>query len=396
MHGAARRWSGAAAAAAWATLAITGCAFSGRPLTTSGLDAEPHAAWNGTHFGIVHYHAATGGSWPQLDFVKVDRDGNVVASRAGLGSLPHLYAPYLLSGLVWNPQHRQFAFAYTKGKVIHFVRLSEGLDPIGQPLEIRFPGLDVNSQDHPTLVDHGLVWNAVKGEYGLSFITREHPYLQGRHDDVYLSRISAQGSFVGSSERHHVITCPGGCEKTSLAFSTRTGRYAVSYFKNDYPQNRVMLALLSDAGLVSEHEIMAGWNGWGRETRLLYDDRSDVYLVLALKDKPGSLNGHDLGIRKASAAGAPTGVRWLKSGALGFDHIVSASTYLGATASAYLVCASEQPQIHCWMVTASGPGTSDMAFTSASVKSWHPSLAVTDLTYLAWIQDGTLYFGVAK
>jgi len=377
-----------------------GCSFKGTPLTSSGVDYEPHMVWNGSHFGIVHYHSSGGsgsGAWPDIDVKKVDKNGGIVVSKNGAGSIQHLYAPFILSNLVWNSKNQQFAFAYTKDKVIHFIRMDASLNVIGSPLIIQFPGLQVDSMEHPRLVDLSLVWNDVKNQYGLTYVTEEHPYLQDRHDDIYISRISASGNFVGPYARHHIVTCPGDCEKTSLSYNTKTGQYALSYFKNNFPQHHVTLGLLKANGIVSEHTLMAGWNpGWGRETKVIFDDRTDDYVVTALKDKPGSLHGHELCYQIADSNGQPKGNYFVRSGVQGYDKIISIGNYLSPVKNRYLICASEQQQIHCWVAAETGHVKTDIGYTSKNVNSWHPSLSVVDGVYLSWIQDGSLYFGKAK
>ena len=132
-EGGRERTVAAASGASFAAFALAGCVFTGTALTNGG-DSEPHVAWNGAHFGIVYYHSAAATGWPRIDAVKVDRTGAIVASRTWLGSIQHYYVPHHLSGLVWNSDDLQFAFAYTKGKVIHFLRLDANLNPIGAPL----------------------------------------------------------------------------------------------------------------------------------------------------------------------------------------------------------------------------------------------------------------------
>ncbi len=377
-------------------LHTVGCSFSGKALTTSGFDAEPHMVFNGSHFGIVYYHRTQSLGWPSVDLVKVAKDGSTLAAKSGAGAISHLYVPYRLSELVWNQDNQQFAFAYTKDKVIHFVRLDSSLNPLGSPLIIKF-GLPASSYEHPTLVDLSLVWNAVKKEYGLTFVTVEHPYLQERHDDIYISRISPAGSYVGTYERLHIVTCPGDCEKTSLTYNTDTGQYALSYFKNDFPKSEVMLGLLSATGNVTEHKMMSGWNtnDKGEETHVHFDPRTGEYFVVALKRKSG-LTGNELSYQLASSSGTPKGSYFAWSIGQGFDNLVSASNYLEPTANVYLLCAAEQGQIHCWMANAKGHVKTDLATTAASANSWGPALVVGDRMYLSWIEDGTLKFGDAK
>lgn len=379
-----------------ACLLIAGCAFKGKPLNTIGVNYEPHVVWNGAHFGIVYYHSVTPSASPQINLIKVDKKGTTLAANTGIGSITHLYVPFRLSDLVWNSDNKQFAFAYTKGKVIHFIRLDADLKMIGSPLEIKFHVL-VDSMEHPTLVDLSLVWNHVKKEYALSYITEEHPYLQERHDDLYISRISPSGGYVGPHERYHMVSCPGDCEKTSLAYNTSTGQYAFSYIKNDYPKHDVMIGLFSPGGGVTEHQLMANWNpGIGGATRIVYDPRSNEYLVVALKRKPGSSNGHEISYQIVKSNGTAQGAHYVLAGTQGFDQIVSISNYLSPIKNRYLISASQQAQIRCWIATETGFFGNDFAATSSSVNSWHPSLAVVDAIYLTWIQDGSLYFGVAK
>ncbi len=83
-----------------AFLLLAGCAFTSKPLTTSGVDSEPHIVWNGSHFGIVYYHSSASGALPQINLVKVDKNVNIIAAKTGVGSIPHLYSPFLLSDLV--------------------------------------------------------------------------------------------------------------------------------------------------------------------------------------------------------------------------------------------------------------------------------------------------------
>lgn len=334
---------------------------------------------------------------PQINVVKVDKNANIINAKSNVGSIPHLYVPFRLSDLVWNNDNKQFAFAYTKGKVIHFIRLDANLNPIaGSPLVVKF-NVPVNNYEHPTLIDLSLVWNHVKKEYGLMYITREHPYLPERHDDIYISRISSGGTYIGPYERIHIVTCPDDCEKTSLTYNGSSGQYAFSYLKNDNIKDNVMIGLYNPGGTVSEHALMTSWNpGSGAATRIIYDARSNEYVVVALKSKPGISNGHEICYQFAGSNGVGKGTHYVKTSKQGYNEIVSIANFLSPVKNKYLLCASEKPQIHCWLATQTGFVGNDMAYTSSSVNSLHPSLSVTDATYMSWIQNGTLYFGVAK
>jgi len=264
---------------------------------------------------------------------------------------------------------------------------------IGYPLEIKFHQ-PVDSQEHPTLVDLSLVWNHIRKEYGLTYVTREHPYLQDRHDDIYISLISAGGAYIAPYERNHIVNCPGDCEKTSLTYNTNSGEYAFSYLKNDYPNHHVMIGLYFPGGTVREHTLMTGWNpGWGRETRIVYDPRSSEYIVVALKDKPGTTGGHEICYQIAGSNGTATGAYYVRAGTDGYDEIVSISSFLSPIEHVYLLCASEQGQIHCWTATDTG-FSGDGASALTSVNGVSPSLSVIDdATYLSWSKKGNLYFG---
>ena len=106
--------------------------------------------------------------------------------------------------------------------------------------------------------------------------------------------------------------------------------------------------------------------------------------------------GHALCCQLANANGQPQGNFYPKSGAQGFHKIVSVGNYLSPLENEYLVCTSEQQQIHCWMAAETGHIDTDIGFTSKDVNSWQPALAVVDDVYLSWIQNGTLHFGKAK
>ena len=66
-----------------------GCELQKNELTVTGFAAEPHMVWNGSHFGIVYYWTGQSFGWPEIRMVLVDKNGNVVQSRSGLGSVQH-------------------------------------------------------------------------------------------------------------------------------------------------------------------------------------------------------------------------------------------------------------------------------------------------------------------
>ena len=65
---------------------------------------------------------------------------------------------FWLSDVVWNPDNKQFAVAYSLGKVAYFVRMDAKLNTIGSPTEIKW---DILPSIHPYIGDLSLVWNAV-------------------------------------------------------------------------------------------------------------------------------------------------------------------------------------------------------------------------------------------
>jgi len=367
-------------------LSMAGCTLKSKKVTSTGHAYEPHIAWDGSHFGILYYQGATSYSWPQISMLTVDPNGNVVKTHTGLGQISFIYAPFYLSDLVWNSANQQFAFAYSAGKVVYFFRLDANLNVIGSPLQIKFA---VVPSEHPYLEDLSLVWNDVAKEYALTYVTRESAYLPGRHDDIYISRISPGGSFVGPYKRMHIVTCPGDCEHTSLTYNTQTGQYALAYFKNDFPNYRVMLGFLGPTGMVSEHEVMAGWKSTtpGDAVRVLYDDASGDYFVVAIK-------GGELSAQVVNGSGSSVSTYFVRAGGQTYSDVFSVSRYLYPVAHSYLVCASAQNAARCWIATSSGHTASDLV--TLSTGSGAPSLYVSptdNALFLSWIQGSNLYFG---
>jgi hypothetical protein len=364
------------------TLIMTGCNYSCKfkeyQLTTTGYATEPHMVYNGTNYGILHYWTANATGWPEVRMLTVNENGTILNSKTGIGSLPHLYTPNFISNLVWNPTNRQFAFAYTKGKVLNFIRLDENLNILGSPLEIRFPSVDINSDEHPRLTFPSLVWNSVLNEYGLVYITVEHPYLTDRHDDVYISRISSSGSYVGPYARTHIVTCPGDCELTSVTYNTASGQYALSYIKDNFPNYNVMIGFLNLPSTVDEHGIMSSWkpNVLPAGVRVVYDPKKNNYIVVANKGEIASviLNGSGAAIASFSVKASQTYSRYFS-----VDNV---------SENTFFICAGDTTNsIGGWLATSSGHAN-DLATISPG---GCPSAA--NFMHFAWIKDSRLYYG---
>jgi hypothetical protein len=364
-------------AGAFASGCNCSCTLEEHEETTTGYASEPHMVSNGTSYGIIYYWSAQAGGWPEIRGLVVSGDGVILKSKTGLGSVNHLYTPNYLSNLVWNGDNQQYAFAYTKDKALNFIRLDANLNPIGSPLVIKFPGLILAENEHPTLTYPSLVWNDVLNEYGLVYVTVEHPYFQDRHDDIYISRISPSGTYVGAYERAHIVNCPGDGEYPSLTYNATTGQYVLAYVKHDFPQHHIMVGFLTLPYTVAEHEIMAGWNinTSPQGVKILFDPGEGHYFVAASKGAFGS--------QIVDGSGNPVGGYAVKpnqsyTGYFSIDYI---------TNHAYLIYAQTTGgKIGGWMVTESGHGN-DLTTISPGGQ---PSISGT---HVAWIKASHLYYG---
>ena len=361
-------------------LGSSGCALTEKKLTSSGAALEPRMAWNGAHFGIVYYYRPAPGAPLRIDALKVDSKGLIAATKQGLASVSGVYSPFWLSDLVWNDSAQQFAFAYSEGKVIRFVRLDANLTQIGTPLAIKW---NLLPHEHPYLEDLSLVWNGTDKQYCLAFVTKHYTTNPEIHDNLYVSQISSGGDFVGSNSRRAVVK--GNCHRTSVAYNKQTGKYAVAYFRDKLPKLGVFDVA---GGWATEFPVTSStFVTWKEAIRLLCDENSgDFYL--AEISYAGELDWHVMG------KNGPASGKSFNEGQ-GFDRLFSLAKLLPGLASHAVVAASQHQQIRYWLITGQGPATpgSALAPTSGSFSS-SPSLAVADAApYLAWIQDDLLYFG---
>lgn len=363
-------------------LLSSGCALKGKQITTSGYTAEPRMAWNGSHFGIVYYQGPGPGIAPEIKVVKVDPSGNIVISPKKIsGVINSVTTPFRLSDLVWNNNDKQFAFGYSVGKAIFFVRLDSNLNVIGSPLEIKFNVLDY---EHPFMEDLSLVWSKEKKEFTLTYITREVVEGPERHDYVFCSQISSSGKFLGLKNRVLVKISQKDCKRTSVAYNPKTGKYGVAYFKDSVP----MLGIFGATGYAAEHKLTTStYKTWKEAIRLLCDEKTGDFFVAELSyagelesyflDKNGSI------LTKRLNAGK------------GYDKLYSIANF--PSFDAVFLCASQHKQIRCWAMNKSGDIKPDIVSPASGVYTSQPSVAVLGLsTYMCWIQNQLLYFGLPK
>jgi len=362
----------------------------------TGLKAQqPSLAWNGSNFGVFYVLPWTNGSAADLNFMRVDTSGALQSGPRRIITIPSSFWGYrsIVSNLVWNPDDQQFAFAYAYGKYLWFKRLTA----VGGELayvKIEFPGLP--DHEHPHLIHVSLVYNTFNKEYALTFVTREDPYDESRHDDIYITRIKADGTFVGPYARFHAVDCPEDCYYTSLAYSKKTGKYLVSYMKNmpAPSMSHTNVTFIDSNFNVSEHRVFPAFQfmgGWHVQTH--YDPRSGDFLVLS--DNP-SRDLISQTIKEDGTLGSML-TRTKITGSNGYwDKTLADVT---ATAHNYLISTSARvnnsTQIYGWHASETQHDSTNLIYPpNTSTERYDPYLTrVGSSLYQTWIDDGDVYFG---
>ena len=356
-------------------LSLSSCGLDGKILTSKGSASEPEIAWNGTDFGIAYLYSSSAGSSPEIRLLKVDSDGKTIKGPSTVvASTSHLEA----SNLVWNGDNKQFALAYSTGKVIKFVRFDSNLLEIGPRVEIRWK---IPDNEHPDLADLSLVWNGESKEYALTYITLDRTASKEIHDHVWVSQISAQGKFLGPYQRRIIVKCPSDCRRTSVAYDAKSGKYVVAYFKN----NRPKLGFFGPSGYAQEFALSTS-SQIPNAIKIFHDKRSGDYMVVDVG------YAGELGYRIVRPNG--TSLVGYSSQGKGYDSIFTISNMPALGDHRFVLCATQYDQILCRVITETGVFAPDWVSPTKGVYSKHPSMAVPGiLPYIAWIQDNSLRFG---
>jgi hypothetical protein len=360
-----------------------------------GTVYSPRMVWNGTDFGIAYL------LWDQslykgdIHILQTDTSGNVIRSVAPTGANIFTQLFSMMSDLVWNPDDNQYAFAYFNKQLegVYFQRLGANLEQIYPPVRIEYPECPHDVDPMFYMEELSLVWNTARREYGLSYIMscagchgkakRDHP-----RDDIYFQRILADGTLLdGSRGRHIGFSAPYSCFRSAMSFNSKNGKYAISYFKDDYSSSDLMVCFLGKQMQPEEYKVSPGQNYNGTSNiRICYDYRmKDFFVVSNLS--PGfrgwviKEDGTSVGNSSKNFTGQ-------------FSTYFSIANYLGG--HVYLVSASDGFQIHCWLATQSYQAEADLMHTPGnSVHRMWPSLSIVDdmHPYVSWVENNQIFLG---
>jgi hypothetical protein len=394
-----RRWM-----ALFAMLALAGCELKGKALTNwtvPGSAHEPRLVWNGTHF-VAAVLWVFPGAKGELELLEYDANGTVVASVTPASAsmqITEYNDRYLFSELVWNPDNQQYALAYyqRESKAIWLLRLDSKLK------QLSYVRLDFRPSSHgyeiftDIMKDLSLVWNTARKEYALSYRTSGcsdcHNQPEGHvMADVFLQRITANGVLLEPPGGRRVVECGMvACVKTSLAFDSETGNYAVAYFKG----LDGMLAMLQPNLAVQERLVFPNVNSVAQGSiRVVHDPISNDFLVAA--QSPVGI--HTRVVKPSGLMATPTyrafPVELSKLSVFSVGNV----GFLGP--HRYLICASDG-RVHCWGATDTQQLSPELLrATDPSVKQMEPFIVaggvtgqMTSAPFLAWIQNGQVYSG---
>lgn len=349
---------------------LLGCAIQGVKLTKSGNVHEPHMAWNGKEFGIVFYDRSAPGNKLAIRAVTVDMKGKITNGPKTIATIAGSYARGYLSELVWNPDHKQFAFGYLEGYVQHFVCLKPNMDVIK---------IEKNSYQTISAKPRHLsiVYNSKLKEYGLiDFI-----YQSGKTPKIYFSAFDHQPTW------HHgkkLVDCSySGSEQTSLSYNSKTGEYAMAYYDGYKPKISFFKSLTGQpkTAFLSQFSVLP------EAIDLAYDQTSDSYAVATI-GYAGEL------AYKIVDPATPGSGKWFTQGKA-HDNDFTLAKYWH-TGNLFLLGTSQYDQIRCWAINEKGAVKPDIVDISPLANGFahQPSAVAVGLEIaIAWVQEEALYFG---
>ncbi len=380
-------------------LAVNGCKYpeipqnwsvQGTQLTTHGVARMPQMTWTGSKFGLTFVAPYPSNQAGDIYYMEVDKDGSVLRTPTriiGIPFDPGMGYLNIVSRLAYNSTDRQFAFVYAYGKYLWFKRLDADGNRWFPFVKLYFPGLQ--DYNHPHMTDVSIVWNGVLQEYGITFVTREDPYDNTRHDDIYLSRIKADGTFVTQYHLYHAIDCPGDCWKTSLTCSKQTGQYAVAYYKYESSPSRVeaKVAIIDQSYGINEYTVFQGRSFMGaRPIKIHYDPRSGDFLVAATTYSKSM-------ITQVVTSNGVTSSEISRSSNDAFGYIYS-MVNVTDNANNFLMAASLANDIIGWHFTDTQHHNTNVIDSPNDNKDrGYPCLKAAGRSLcMSWIEDGNLFF----
>ena len=344
-------------------------------------------AYSNNRFGIIYAHEGSGDQFSVRGIV-VDRNSrNVIADHSIVTTTKQFlyYATDYLSNVVWNADNNQFAFAYSDyaAKRLKIARLNADMQLIGITT-VSFPGL--NQDDHPQMLYPSIVYNAVKHEYGVTYVSVEDPYAADKHDDVYVVRINPTNG--GVIYNFHAVDCPDDCMETSVAVND-AGKYAVAYGKGAGGGAGVKTYLgvvnLQNHGHPSPEVECAMPVAPNGRLGMVFDANNNKYVIL------GSGNSGGMLMQCISKSGTADDVE-IKEQAVQYGS----SFDVGVLSNGFQVFwGSKQSQIvgqaiSCSWISDAFPFQPPDNQTSR----WGPSVSVVnDTSYVCWHQQDGIYFG---
>lgn len=396
------RWIAAAAV----VLAFAGCELKGKPLTdyTGSSPAEPRLLWDGSNF-VVSSLWVYPSLMADIVIVKYDANGNVVdtvsPAPASKPITDYTEATGLFSGLVWNPNDQQYALAYfqDESKAIWLLRLDASLKQLTYTRLDFPPSAYHGDYDFPTffMEDLSLVWNTVKKEYAVSYTTRGcidcHAQRPDGHplNDVFLQRVGANGALLDPPGGRRIVACDPMCNRTSLAFDTETGNYAVAYFKF----SGGVVGFLQPGMPIQERLVFPGISKFAQqEIRLVHDPLAHDYFVAA-----SSTGGISARVVSASGALPPATFRALPVPLMDLSAF-STSTLPFLGPHRYMICASDGA-VRCWGATDTLQTPTDLLYPAAAAAGqWEPSVVAGGVAaqllyapFVAWVEGGQIATG---
>lgn len=382
-----------------ALVAMNGCRYpelpqnwsvQGTQLTSHGQARMPQMAWTGSKFGLTFVAPYPSNQAGDIYYMEVDKVGAVLKTPKriiGIPFDPGMGFLNIVSDLAYNSTDQQFAFVYAHGKKLWFKRLDADGNQWFPFIKLHFPGLQ--DHNHPHMTDLAIVWNGVLQEYGITFVTREDPYDETRHNDIYLARIKADGTFVTQYHLYHAINCPGDCWKTALTCSKQTGKYAVAYYKHESNPSRVeaKVAFIDQNYGVSEHTVFQGRNFMGaRPIKIHYDPRSGNFLVAATTYSKSMIT------QVVTSAGVTTS-EISRSSNNAFGYIYS-MVNVTSSANSFLMGASLSDAIIGWHFTDTQHHAANVISSPSDNKDrGYPCLRAAGRSLcMSWIENGNLFF----
>lgn len=356
-------------------LLLPGCHLKGVKLTGSGNVACPRMAWNGSEFGIVYYDRPAPGTGLEIRGITVNMKGKVTHGPKTLVKLTGYPSLDNLSELVWNPDLKQFAFAYAHNQAQYLVCLKPNMDIIGTK---------ANTYSRPIVTeppsDLSLVYNTKLQEYGLTaFVTIN------AQRSIHFSAFKGYTTHPPHWLRGRSLAdCHTYSKKTSLAFNPKTGQYAVAFIDNAIPKVGFFKSL--GTGQIKKHPLSTTTVPYSVAIKIAFDPASGNYAV-------AKVTANNLEYKIVDPSNPGTG-KWLHQG--GNHGYQFTFTKYWHSDHVYMLCTSQKLQIRCWAVNDKGPIKPDIIGISPMSSNFadQPCAVPVGLTIgVVWIENEALRFG---